>query len=53
MFPSLQPFDFDTVMPQEYKEKMKNGQALTQEERENLFNIVYTTLDGILQKCLS
>jgi gluconate kinase len=46
-FPSLQPFDFDVVMPAEYKEKMKNGQALTQEEREILFQKVYATLDGM------
>eukprot|EP00026_Physarum_polycephalum_P019185 Phypoly_transcript_21071.p1 GENE.Phypoly_transcript_21071~~Phypoly_transcript_21071.p1 ORF type:complete len:133 (-),score=22.06 Phypoly_transcript_21071:113-511(-) len=37
-------------MPPEYKEKMKNGQALTQEEREILFDIVYTTLDNMLSK---
>lgn len=48
-FPSLSPFDFDEIMPPQFKEKMKNGQPITPQEREHLFELVYAKLDEMLQ----
>ena len=39
ILPDCVEFDFDDALPQPYKDKMKGGETLNAEERENLMSV--------------